>query len=64
MDLLKEGSEELGWKDLLNRQLGRIHSDSSLVVTVNVDDLKERTLQSSKLDQEGTGEFGNLAYQL
>ena len=63
-EFVKRDSEALGWKDLLNRQLGGIHWDSSLVVTVNVDDLKERTLQSSKLDQEGTGEFGNLAYQL
>ena len=61
---VKRDSEELGWKDSLNRQLGGIHSDSPLVVAVNTDDLKERTLQSSKSDQEGTGEFGNLAYQL
>ena len=47
---VKRDSEALGWKDSLNRQLGGIHWDSPLVVTVNVDDIKERTLQSSKSD--------------
>ena len=55
-EFVKSDSEELGWKNSLNRQLGGIHSDSPLVGTVNVDDLKEWTLQPSKSDQKGTGE--------